>query len=279
MTRIDAHQHFWRVDRGDYHWMDHSVARIRRDILPPDLEPHLARHDIAGTILVQAAQTEAETQFLLELARRTPFVRGVVGWADLEAPDLTARLDGLNDPKLRGLRPMLQDIAETEWLARPAVVDGLRLIAAKGLRLDALVQPRHLIVLADIAARIPTLPIVIDHCAKPIIAGGADPGDVWRADMARLAALPWVFCKISGLANEVGPGWTVDDLRPTLDHVLSVFGPDRVMWGSDWPVLDLAGNYDRWVDATGTLLAPFSEEARAQVMGGTAARFYGVSSS
>lgn len=276
MDRIDAHQHFWRIDRGDYGWMDDSTAAIRRDMLPLDLASHLSQHGIAGTILVQAAPTEAETEFLLGMARDTPFVRGVVGWADLEAPDLDARLDVLADPMLRGLRPMLQDIEETDWILRPAVLDGLRTMATRGLRLDALVQPRHLTALTEVAATIPDLSIVVDHCAKPAIVDGADPGETWRAEMTRLAEHDQVCCKLSGLANEAGPGWTADALRPVAEHVIAAFGPERVMWGSDWPVLDLAGSYDRWAIATAALLSDLDDDARAQVMGGTAARFYGL---
>ncbi|WP_179381604.1 amidohydrolase family protein [Jannaschia marina] len=276
MEAIDAHQHFWRIDRGDYHWMDDSVAPIRRDILPEDLSPHLARHGIGGTILVQAAATEAETRFLLSIADTTPFVRCVVGWVDLAAEDLPERLDALSHPKLVGLRPMLQDIEETGWIARPEARRGLAEIARRGLRFDALVQPRHLPVLAEVAADLPALPVVIDHCAKPRIAGVADPGEAWRIGMERLASLPQVTCKLSGLANEAGDGWTVDGLRPVADHVLEVFGPNRVMWGSDWPVLELAGSYDGWIAARDTLLSGLDAGERAEVLGGTAACFYGT---
>lgn len=277
MDRIDAHQHFWRIDRGDYHWMDDSVAPIRRDILPEDLAPLLTRHGIKGTVVVQAAATEAETRFLLSLAKDAPFVRGVVGWVDLAAVDVGARLDDLAaDPILKGVRPMLQDIDETDWVARPAVMRGLRAVAERGLRLDALAQPRHLTVLAQVAQQIPDLPIVIDHCAKPVIAGEVDSGDAWWAAMALLATLPQVMCKLSGLANEAGPGWSADRLRPVAEHALHVFGPDRVMWGSDWPVLELAGDYDGWIAATDTLLSDLSEADRAEVLGATAIRFYGL---
>ena len=277
MDRIDAHQHFWRVERGDYHWMDDSVAPIRRDILPEDILPLLVRHGIDGSVVVQAAATEAETRFLLALAKDAPFVRGVVGWVDLESADVANRLEDLaSDPKLKGVRPMLQDIDDTDWIARPAVVQGLRAVAERGLRLDTLVQPRHLRILTQVAEGIPELPIVIDHCAKPLIAGGVDPGDGWRADMARLAALPQVMCKLSGLANEAGQDWSAEELRPVADHVLQVFGPERVMWGSDWPVLEMVGIYDGWVSATETLLSGLTPNQRAQVLGGTATQFYGL---
>lgn len=142
--------------------------------------------------------------------------------------------------------------------------------------MDALIVPRHLDVLARVAERLPGLPIVIDHCAKPAIAGGADAGDAWRKGMAHLASFPNLHCKISGLANEAGPGWNAEWLKPVVDHVLHHFEPRRTMWGSDWPVLDLAGDYDRWCDVSDVLLEGLSEDDRAAVHGGTATRFYGL---
>jgi L-fuconolactonase len=171
---------------------------------------------------------------------------------------------------------MLQDISDTRWIAQPAVIANLHKLAERGLRLDALVTPRHLDVLAEVAQQVPSLKIVIDHCAKPVIAGGADAGDDWRRGMAQLAKLPQIMCKVSGLANEAGPGWTADILRPVVDHVLARFGAERVMWGSDWPVLNLAGGYDRWRSVSDELFAPLSDADRAAIYGGTAQRFYGL---
>ena len=275
--RIDAHQHFWQISRGDYDWMTDEVAAIRHDILPADLAPLLQRHGIAGTVVVQAAATVAETEFLLALARDHAFVRGVVGWVDLTDPAAPATLNRLcRHPAFKGVRPMLQDIPDTRWIAQPAIVANLRALADRGLRLDALITPRHLDVLAEVLEQVPSLPVVIDHCAKPVIAGGVDPGAAWRDGMTRLAALPQVMCKISGLANEAGPGWSAEGLRPVVDHVLAQFGPDRVMWGSDWPVLDLAGDYDGWCAVSDALFAPLPEADRAAVLGGTARAFYGI---
>ncbi|WP_116131029.1 amidohydrolase [Tropicimonas sp. IMCC34043] len=275
--RIDAHQHFWKIARGDYDWMTDEVAAIRHDILPSQLEPLLHRHVIAGTVVVQAAATVAETEFLLSLAQDHAFIRGVVGWVDLADPAAPETLDRLClNPAFKGVRPMLQDIADTNWIAQPSVVANLRALAGRGLRLDALVTPRHLGVLAEVAQQVPELPIVIDHCAKPVIAGGADPGEDWRSGMARLAALPQVMCKISGLANEAGAGWSAASLRPVVDHVLSCFGADRAMWGSDWPVLNLAGDYGLWCAASDRLFRSLSEAERRAVHGGTATRFYGL---
>ena len=269
---IDAHQHFWRIARGDYGWMTDQVAPIRRDILPADLEPLARTAGVTGTVLVQAAPTLDETQFLLALADRSPLIRGVVGWIDL-TDDVAAQLSRIAHPALRGIRPMLQDIDDTRWILQDGVIDALRQVAGAGLRLDALITPRHLPVIEELARRVPSLPIVIDHCAKPVF-DGTDPGPDWRRGIDALAAHPQVFCKLSGLANEFGPGWSADTLRPVFDHVLRAFGPERLMWGSDWPVLELAGTYADWLQVAQTLCAAVSDADRAQVFGQTAARFY-----
>jgi L-fuconolactonase len=275
--QIDAHQHFWQIARGDYEWMSDAVAAIRHDTLPADLAPHLRAHGISGTVVVQAAATVAETEFLLGLATETPFIKGIVGWVDLASPDAPDTLHRLaKHSKFKGIRPMLQDIAETDWVLRPEIQSNLQHLARLGLRLDALIQPRHLPTLLTLAEAHPTLPIVIDHCAKPLIAGGADAGDEWRSGMARLAALPNLYCKLSGLAIEAGPGWSADSLAPIAAHILTHFGPKRVIWGSDWPVLNLVGDYDQWRAVTAELLAPLAPVDRTQVLGGTAQRFYGL---
>jgi L-fuconolactonase len=274
---IDAHHHFWQIARGDYEWMTDEVAEIRHDILPADLSPLLDAQGITGTIVVQAAATVAETEFLLGLAKDTDFIKGVVGWVDLTDPACPDMLDRLMaSPAFKGVRPMLQDIGDTNWIARPAVLSNLAELAKRGLRMDALVVPRHLEVLARVAADLPQLPIVIDHCAKPVIADGADAGAAWREGMARLAALPNVMCKISGLANEAGPHWSAASLQPVVDHVVQHFGANRLMWGSDWPVLNLAGDYAQWRAVSDTLFAGLSLPDRANIYGRTAARFYGL---
>ncbi len=270
---IDSHQHVWRLDRGDYHWMSPDLVPLYRDYGPEDLAPFLDRHGIAGTILVQAAATVAETEFMLAVAARTPFVAGVVGWAeftDRDAAETIARLAA--DPLLVGLRPMVQDIADDDWLVRPDLAAAFRALQAHGLVFDALVFPRHLSRLLVVLDRHPDLPVVVDHGAKPHIRERRlDP---WRADMAAVAARPNTVCKMSGLVTEAGPDWTVEDLRPYVEHLLGVFGPGRLLWGSDWPVVNLAGGYDRWREAALTLLGGLSEAERAAVLGGNAERVY-----
>lgn len=271
---IDAHQHFWRISRGDYGWMDDSVAPIRRDILPADLEPLAWSGGVVGTVLVQAAPTMAETEFLLGLAAQTPLVRGVVGWIDLLG-DVDAQLAQIAHPALRGIRPMLQDISDADWILQDQVIAGLRKVAAAGLRMDALITPRHLSVIEQLAQAIPTLPLVVDHCAKPVFTGH-DPGEDWRRGMMALAAHPQVCCKLSGLANEFGPGWSAETLQPVFDHVVSAFGAERLMWGSDWPVLELADDYSNWLMAAKQMSGSLSAREREQVFCDSALKFYGL---
>ena len=270
MIRIDAHHHVWRVDRGDYGWLTPDLP-ICRDYGLADLRPLLG--EITATVLVQAAPTETETAFLLDTARGSGgLVRGVVGWTDLAAPDAPGRIAAMAaDPLLLGLRPMLQDIAETGWILRAEVQPALQAMAAAGLRFDALVQPRHLPLLPDVCARHPALRVVIDHGAKPAIAAGRF--QPWADAIARVDRETAAACKLSGLVTEAAPGWKAADLRPYVDHLLACFGPDRLMWGSDWPVVNLAGGYTRWRDAALELLGATD---RNPVLGGTAAAFYGL---
>jgi L-fuconolactonase len=271
--RIDAHQHFWTIARGDYRWLTPALGTIHRDFGPEDLAPHLARHGIEGTVLVQAADSVAETEFLLAIAARCDFVRGVVGWFDMEASDAVATLERLaTDHRLRGMRPMIQDIADVDWMLRPSLVPSFRALVARDLVFDALVLPRHLANLRRLLARHPDLRVVIDHGGKPAIRdGGFEP---WAREIAALAAETDVRCKLSGLVTEAGGSWTVETLRPYVDHLLERFTPQRLLFGSDWPVVDLAGGYDAWHAALTELLAPLSEHERAAIEGGNATATY-----
>ena len=270
---IDSHQHFWRIGRGDYGWLGPDLAPLYRDFEPNDLHPLLDRHGIARSILVQAAPTVAETEFMLETAAATSFVAGVVGWVEFTAPDAPEIMTRLSaDPLIVGFRPMVQDIPDDDWLVRPDLSAAFRAMIDRGLVFDALVLPRHLSRLLVVADRYPELTIVIDHGAKPAIRDGSlDP---WRADMAAAAARPNIVCKLSGLVTEARQDWSVDHLRPYVSHLLEVFGPERLLWGSDWPVVNLAGGYDLWRDATQQLIASLSQPERQAVLGGTAARVY-----
>jgi L-fuconolactonase len=275
MMLVDAHQHFWRLADRNGAWPPPDLAAIYRDFFPGDLAPLLAQHGVARTVLVQSMPNEDDTHFMLDLARHHPFIGGVVGWVDLKAPDAPARIAALAaDPLLKGLRPMLQDIEDDGWIADPALAPAVAAMLRHGLSFDALVLPRHLPALYAFAQRHPDLPIVIDHGAKPLIATGVlEP---WRADIARLAALPQVSCKLSGLVTEAGADWDVDRLRPYVDHLLAGFGPRRLIWGSDWPVLNLAADYARWLAACASLLDGLPEADRHAVFGLNALRFYRI---
>lgn len=272
--RIDAHQHFWQLAARAGGWPPPSLAAIYRDFAPEDLAPLLAQHGVSGTVLVQSLPSEDDTRWLLALADRADFIRAVVGWTDLLAPDAPAEIARLaSNTKLKGLRPMLQDISDDQWIANPALAPALSAMVEHGLRFDALVLPRHLPALLQCARDYPRLAIVIDHAAKPPIADAAFGR--WREDLAQLAALPNVHCKLSGLVTEAKPDWNVGDLRPYVAHVLEVFGAQRVIWGSDWPVVDLAGGYGAWLAASETLLSHLGQQDRNDIFGLNACRFYG----
>jgi L-fuconolactonase len=271
--RIDAHQHFWRIARGDYAWLTPELNAIYRDFNPDDLAPHLAAHGVAATILVQAAPTHAETAFLLDLAHKTAFVAGVVGWTEFAAPgaaDTIASLAG--DPLLVGLRPMVQDIDDDDWLKRAELAPAFDAMIAHGLVFDALLKPRHLRRLIHVLERHPQLRVVVDHAAKPAIGGGSSAA--WRSDITAVAQFPNVACKLSGLVTEAPANWTVDDLRPYAEHLLIWFGAERLIWGSDWPVVDLAADYGRWISTAEQLMAGLDTSAQSRVFGGNAVGMY-----
>jgi len=271
--RIDAHQHFWRLKRGDYGWLTPDLAAIYRDFGPSDLKPLMEAQGIGGTILVQAAPTLAETRYMLGLARETPWVRGVVGWAPLDAEEVGSVVGELaKDKLLVGLRPMLHDLADDRWVLRPDVAVGLTAMQENGLVLDALVRPQHLPHILRLLERHPDLKVVIDHAAKPAIRQGGFQG--WADDMAAIADASQAHCKVSGLLTEAEPGAGAEALRPYVEHLLAVFGPSRLLWGSDWPVLTLAAPYAAWWAMTEELLSSLNEAERAAILGGNAQSLY-----
>ncbi|ASY64815.1 L-fuconolactone hydrolase [Sinorhizobium sojae CCBAU 05684] len=275
MNFIDAHQHYWTLGLGHNDWPGPDLEPIYRDFGPADLTPHLAAAGITRTVLVQAAPNVAETEFLLAIAEREETVAAVVGWVDLLASDAVSEVKRLKrHSKFRGIRPMLQSIAETAWILRPEVIATLEALPQLDVRFDALVQPRHLPVIAALADRLPDLAIVVDHGAKPFIAGGRlEP---WRADMAALALRPNVSVKLSGLVTEAGGAWSKERLTPYASHLIEVFGADRVMYGSDWPVVLLDADYAEWFAAARALTAERSVPEKQAIFAGTAARFYGI---
>lgn len=271
--KIDAHQHFWSVARGDYGWLTPELGDLYSDFLPDDLTPMLKAADIAGTVLVQAAPTVAETEFMLQLADQNAFIKGVVGWVDFEAADAPDQMAKLAEhPALVGFRPMIQDIADVNWMLGDALSPAFAALQAYDLTFDALTMPQHLPALRQLLARHPSLRVVIDHGSKPVIRDGLIDG--WAADMAALAKDTNAYCKLSGIVTEAKPDWTTEDLRPYVQHLLDTFGPDRLIWGSDWPVCTLASTYERWLETTQDLLSELTDDERAAIMGGNAAKAY-----
>lgn len=272
--RIDGHQHFWKVERGDYHWMG-AVSELCRNYLPLDLLPYLAKHKIDRTILVQAAQTSAETDFLLSLAEKYSFIVGVVGWLNLDSPAFSAQFDKYRkNPKFIGVRPMLQDLSDDAWILRPRVLRSLQTIADADFPFDFLTYTRHLPYVLQALEKVGPLRAVIDHICKPEIR--SHTLEPWKQLMAQTAQHTSVYCKLSGMITEADhQHWSPEDLRPYTDHVLDCFGWERLLFGSDWPVCTLAGSYDQVVDAlTRALGSRMNAEAESRLFGSNAIRFY-----
>lgn len=273
--RLDAHQHFWSVARGDYGWLTPDLPLLYQDYLPEDYQANLELAQLDGTILVQAAPTLAETEFLLSLAAETDFIKGVVGWIDFEAETVLSDLARLaTDPKFVGVRPMIQDIEDPEWMLNPDFTPVFEALRTVNLTFDALVKPVHLPVLRQLLQRHPNLKVVLDHGGKPDIASGAY--QIWQAQIQQLAAEHRLYCKLSGLITEADTGWQLSDLQPYMDHLKQCFGADRLMWGSDWPVCQLAGGFRDWYQATQTWCANQTEKEQVMIMGRTAQQAYGI---
>jgi L-fuconolactonase len=275
MSHVDSHHHVWTLARGDYQWITPQLEPLFRDyglhdyvaVAPPGMD---------HSVLVQAAPTTAETRFLLDVARHSRGrVVAVVGWADLDDPDAGVALEDLaRDPLLRSIRPMLQNLPDAEWILRPRVQHALSALHALGLRFDALVKPEQLPALVRMLERNPDLNVVIDHGGKPPIATGAF--EPWATFMRAAAAHTRTCCKLSGLITEADGGWATATLRPYVEHLFECFGADRMMWGSDWPVVELNGGLGVWWRETESFLSPLDSAARDAVLGGNARRFYGV---
>ncbi len=273
---IDAHCHLWNPGRGDYGWMPRHNETLFRTYTATDLYHEIAAAGVEGVVLVQAAPSVHETEYLLGIADSVPFVKAVVGWIDFERRDEMATLRRLaGHPKLRGLRPMIQDIPDTDWMLRDEVQWAFAEICDLGLTFDILGLPQHLPNVLTLLTRHPRLRAVVDHGMKPQV---RDPSafDGWAEGLRRIATETSAFCKLSGLVTEADHDWSAPALWPYAEHVLSCFGADRVMWGSDWPVARLRGEYREWLSTARQLCAQLSAGERAQVFGQTAAGFYGL---
>jgi len=270
---IDSHQHFWSIARGDYGWLTPNLCTLYRDFGPPDIEPLLHAQGIDGTVLVQAAPTEAETRHLLKLAESAEFVRGVVGWVDFEGEQAQQRIIDLSEhPKMVGLRPMIQDIKDDRWMLKETLKPAFRTLIEQDLVFDALTLPKHLPYLRQLIAEFPSMSVVIDHGSKPDIA--SRELKPWSSNMRLIARESRSYVKLSGLVTEASENWTIEDLKPYVHHLLECFGPERIIWGSDWPVCTLASSYERWFDVTTDLLIDLTSTERASVMGGNAINIY-----
>ena len=271
----DSHQHFWQVGRFDYPWMSSDLGVLYRDYLPDDLAPILVQNGVKQTVLVQASNSVAESRWLLDLADANPFIAGVVGWVDLMSIEIDAQLDELcAHPKFKGVRHLVESEPHDDWLVQPAVLAGLRKLSERGLSYDLLVHTRHLKYVPQVAESCSDLRLVIDHMAKPPIA--RNEIEEWAQAIKPVARFPNIHCKLSGLVTEANwSSWQTNDLRPYVDYALEVFGADRMMFGSDYPVCLLAASYDRVFESFRELL---SESDRDKIFSQNAARFYRLNS-
>ncbi|MCG7381746.1 amidohydrolase family protein [Paenibacillus sp. ACRRY] len=242
--RIDAHQHFWKIDRGDYGWITPNLSRLHRDFLPADVEPILKKHGFDGCIVVQAAATLEETDYILSLSDQTESILGVVGWLDLSSKEHRKHFARYRlHPKFKGIRIMIQDMPDPTIILEPNFVDALREYAAEGFPIDLLLKHEQMQCALKLIQQIPTLRGVIDHLAKPPIHEGTQ--EPWARYLAEMSEYPGIYCKLSGMVTEAGQVWRRENFVPYVRKVVELFGPERVLFGSDWPVCLLAAEYDQ----------------------------------
>jgi L-fuconolactonase len=273
---IDAHHHLWRYTPQEYGWIDEEMQALRRDFLPKDLIEAMASAGIDGTVVVQARQTMEETRWLLDLAEDCEAIRGVVGWAPIageEFPECMEEFDGR--AKLKGLRHVIQSEKDEHYILREDFNSGIRTLEGSGLVYEILIYERHLADTIYFVDEHPDQPFVLDHVAKPLIAGGVlQP---WASRMMELGLRQNVWCKLSGMVTEANwQSWSPETLKPYLDIAVEAFGPERLMAGSDWPVCLVASGYAQWFEVLLNYFAAFSETERAAVFGGTAIAVYGL---
>lgn len=274
---IDAHQHFWQLGHKpfNYAWLDApAMAPIRRDYMPRQLEELIAPLHIDRTVFVQTQHMLAENDWVLDLARQFPFIAGVVGWVDLASPECEAQIvRARENPKFVGVRHITQDEPDDDFIVCPEVLRGLAVLEKHRVPFDLLFYVKHLKHAAGLAQKFPELPMVVDHLAKPVIK--AHKMEPWLTDFRRAAACPNIYCKLSGMVTEADwKHWHPADLKPYVQHALELFGPERLMYGSDWPVCELAGSYSQVYHALVEALGPISDTERSQIFGATAAKFY-----
>jgi L-fuconolactonase len=274
---IDAHHHLWKYRAAEYGWISPQMKAIRRDFLPEDLEPLMHHFGIEGTVAVQARQSLEETSWLLDLAAKHPLIRGVVGWVPLtDGAAVRKDLEKFaGNPKLRAVRHVVQDEADPRYILRRDFNEGVHSLLDFKLRYDILIFERHLPAAIEFVDRHPKQIFVLDHIAKPRIKDKVI--SPWDRNMRELAKRQNVYCKLSGMITEADPArWTAEVLQPYIDVVLGAFGPRRVMYGSDWPVMLLAGDYARWFGAVQNAISKLSRAEQDRIMGATAAEAYGI---
>ena len=277
MRRIDCHMHLWTLAMEPYYslWMSPKLEVLYRDYGVGDALPLMAKNNVEGVVLVSAANSVHETAYLMGLADGHDFVRGVVAWIDLLAPTAVADLQAwARFRKLKSVRPYLQDLPEDDWILKTELDPAIRAIADLGLRFDALIKPRHILNTVRFVERYPNLPVIVDHMAKPEIANGGLTA--WRRDMEHFRNLPHVHCKISGILTEDGPDWSAERMRPYLETVLDIFGADRLVFGSDWPVVNLVADYSRWIKTLGDAIGGLPREDQQKIWATNGERFYGL---
>jgi L-fuconolactonase len=272
--RIDSHQHFWEYNAQEYSWIDDNMAVLRRDFLPENLKAELEPVNLHGSIAVQARQTIDETRWLLELAENNPVVLGVIGWVDLRSPNLAAQLDEFcNHPKFVGVRHVVQDEPDDRFLLKPDFIAGLKEVEARKLVYDLLVFPKQLPAAIELVAQFPNMRFVLDHIAKPAIK--EQKLQLWQDDISILAGFPNVYCKVSGMVTEADwQNWKQEDFKPYLDIIFKAFGPERLMFGSDWPVCTMAGKYKQVFGLVDNYLAEQSPEVKEAIFGENARKVY-----
>ena len=274
--RIDAHQHYWDIHRFNYFWMnDQTPTILKQNFLPADLKPIYELNRIDGSVLVQASHTMEETWWSLELAESERSILGVVAWVDLTYPKLGDTLDKMQGYQFfKGVRHLVQDEPDNNWLLRADVIQGLRELAQRRIPFDLCIHPRHLPLIPGVAERVPNLRMVVDHIAKPFIS--KREMEPWAKDIAGVARIPQIYCKLSGVIGEAGPLWKASDLQPYLTHCFTEFGPTRCMFGSDWPVCLVAGTWKQVLAAFTQALGAREVGVREKLMGLTAQEFYAL---
>ena len=273
---IDSHQHFWKYDPGRHSWISESMQILRRDYLPADLGPLLASNGVDGCVAVQADMSEGETEFLLQQAAENPFIKGVVGWVDLQDDAVDARLAHYaGNPLLKGIRHIVQDEPDDNFMRNPEFQRGIAFLAQHALIYDILVYPRQLPAAIALVRKFPDQPFVLDHLAKPAVSEGVDP--LWKKHIQALAECPNVFCKLSGMVTEAREyRWKKENLFPFLEIVVDAFGTGRLLFGSDWPVCLLAAEYREVKDIVTSFLDPFTTAEKEDIFGNNAINVYNL---